>query len=245
MGEDLGGSSVHGHAALVHHNQTAAKLRNLFHRVADHDDGSVLRLLVSADIFENGVPSRRVKTGGGLVQDQNVRFHGDNAGDGDAAFLPAGEVKGGFFQQILADANEARRPADPGIQLIACDPLIFGTECNVLPTGFLKKLVFRVLKDQSHTAANGVREFLVLPDILPLEKHLTGRWLQKPVQMLDQGGFSGACVTDHAGQFPRAKGQIDMRNSGMLKRRTGAVCMGQIFYLYDRFGRGHVGILLL
>ena len=213
--------------------------------MADHDDGGVLRLLVGADVFQNGVAACGVKSCGGLIENQNVRLHGDYAGNGDSALLTAGEIEGRFFQQLVADAHEARRAANPGVKRLTGNSLVFGAKGDVLPAAFFKELVFRVLEDQTYPATDGMCKFFVLPDIFSLKENLSGAWLQKTVQMLDQGGLSGAGVSDDPGQLSGVEGQVDTLHCGMLKRCAGAVGVGQVFDFYDRFGRVQWSILLI
>ena len=43
---------------------------------------------------QNIVAATGIQTRRGLVQHQNLGFHGDNAGDGHAALLSAGQLEG-------------------------------------------------------------------------------------------------------------------------------------------------------
>jgi hypothetical protein len=244
VGEDLGGRAVHGNGAVVHDDEAAAEGGHLLHGVADHDDAGILGLLIGPDVLQNGVPACGVQSGGGLVQDQHIGLHGDDPGNGDPAFLTAGEVEGGLLQQLAVNAHKARGAAHPGVQLVPGDALIFWPEGDVLPAGLLEELVFRVLKHQAHLAPDGVGELLVLPDVLAPEQDLAGAGLEQTVEVLDQGGLAGAGVADQAHQLPEAEGEVDMFNGNVFKWRSRAVHVRQVFRFKNGDGRVHGGILL-
>ena len=99
--EDLAGCAVHHGRPLFHDDQAVDVGGDLLHRVADHDDGRVLRGLIGADILQNALAAGGVKPGGRLVEDEHVRLHGDDARDGCAALLAAGKIERRFLQLRL------------------------------------------------------------------------------------------------------------------------------------------------
>ena len=76
--------------------------------MGDHHDCGVLRLAVGLDVAKNFRASHGVKAGGGFVQNENFRLHGNDARNGDPALLAAGKVKGRNLQLLL------RKPHEPG-----------------------------------------------------------------------------------------------------------------------------------
>ena len=78
----------------VHDDQTVAGTGDLLHGVGNHEDGGVLGVAVVADILQDRLTAGCVQAGRRLVEDQDLRLHGDHARDGNAALLTAGEVEG-------------------------------------------------------------------------------------------------------------------------------------------------------
>ena len=69
------------------------------HGVGDLDDGDAVRrerVEYGAELFS----SAGIEAGGGLVQHEGLRAHGENAGDGAQALLAAGEVERGGLLQV-------------------------------------------------------------------------------------------------------------------------------------------------
>ena len=69
--------------AAVRHDEHAVGEGRLLHRVGDVDDGDPLAMQAPDHLQHLGLPVR-IEHGGGLVQDDAVRPHGQHAGDGDA-----------------------------------------------------------------------------------------------------------------------------------------------------------------
>lgn len=123
-------------------------------------------------------------------------------------FCPPGQFKGGFFQDFVFQADEPGRLTYPAVNFALVQSHVFGAEGDILVDSFLKKLVFRVLKHQTHLEAGGAGALLALPDVLPLEQNLAGGWLQQAVQVLDQSGFARAGAADDAQVFSPVGGKI-------------------------------------
>ena len=87
-----------------------------------------------------------VKTGGGLVQNQHFRLHGNNARNGYPALLAAGQVKGRDLQLGLRQAHKARSLPDTAVDLLSRQAHVLGAEGDVLIHRLLKQLIFRVLE---------------------------------------------------------------------------------------------------
>jgi len=89
MGEHLDGGAVHGQAGIAHDQQPVRHPGHIVHGMADHHDGGILRFAVAVDVFQDLFPTHRIQSRGGLVQDQDLRLHGDDAGNGHTALLTA------------------------------------------------------------------------------------------------------------------------------------------------------------
>ena len=98
VGKALPGCTLEGDLSVVDHHQAVHRPGHLLHGVGDQDDGGVVGLVIVPDVAQDRLHPHRVQAGGGLVQDEHLGLHGDDAGDGHPALLPAGELKGGFFQ---------------------------------------------------------------------------------------------------------------------------------------------------
>ena len=53
-------------------------------------------------------------------------------------------------------------------------------------------------------------------------------WAQQAIEMLNQGGFSGAGVSDDADELSPLHGKAHMLNGGALKGRSNAVYVGKV-----------------
>ena len=101
---------------------------------------------------------------------------------------------------------------------------------NILIDGFFKKLIFRILEHQSHLKTHLTDLLRLGPDVLPVQIDMAGGGLQQAVEMLDQRGLAGAGMSDDAHKFSGHHRQVHMLHRIALKRRTGAVGVGQIFH---------------
>ena len=234
MAEHLPGLVVHGDGALVENHKTGGKAGDILHAVGDVDHRAVDGGMIAPDIENDLFSSPGIETGGGLVQDQHVGPHGNDAGDGGAALLPAGQIEGRLIQHIRVQADEIRRLQDPLVDLRLVQLHILRPVGDVRADGLLKELVLRVLEHKAHLGADlpcaGSRgEYL-----LSLHQNAAGGGLQKPVQMLDKGGFSGTGMADDADELPPGRGKIHVLHRDVFKRGAFAVNMRQLFCLNER-----------
>ena len=86
--------------------------------MADHYNGRMLRGLIIADIFQNALAARGIKSRRRLIENEHVRLHGNHARDGRAALLAAGKIKWGFGKFRLGNADKARCAADARVDLV-------------------------------------------------------------------------------------------------------------------------------
>ena len=99
LGEHLPGRALQGDLPLIH-DEDLIRVDGLLHVVGDEDDGDVLYLIQSPCCPDDLVPSRGIEHGGGLIHDDALGVHGDDAGDGDALLLPAGETVRGLLSKL-------------------------------------------------------------------------------------------------------------------------------------------------
>jgi len=233
-GEHLAGRARHGDASVLQHDQPLHVGGDLLHAVAHHDDGRVLGGLVVADVLQNALAPRRVEARRGLVEDQHLGLHGDDASNGDAALLPAGQVERRFLEVLLPDADKSGRAVHALVDLALGQAHVFGPEGDVAVDRLLEQLVFGVLEHQPHLEADAAREFDVPPDVLPVEEHAAGRGLQKPVEMLDEGRFARPRMADHADKLAAFDRKAHVLQGLMLKRRAGRVNVAEIADFQNR-----------
>ncbi len=174
VGEDLCGSALDGDAAVVDDHQPVGGAGHLLHGVGDDDDGGVFGLVIVPDVAQDLLHPHRVQTGGRLVQNEDGGFHGDDAGDGDTPLLTAGKLKGGLFQNTVRKANKTSGLPDAAVHLLFVESHIFRAKGDVFINSLFKKLILRVLEDQSHLESGPAGGGLVLPDVLSLHQHLAG-----------------------------------------------------------------------
>ena len=149
--------------------------------------------------------------------------------------MPAGELKGGLEQLIVPDPHDLGSLPDAAVQLVPSTAHVGGTVGDILVNGLLKELILRVLEDQPHLKAH-IPDLLGLrPDVLSVQQNLSGSGTQQSVKMLNQGGLSGPGMADDAQEFPVVHVKAHILHGAAFKGRSGAVSMGEIFYLQNRF----------
>ena len=186
------------------------------------------RLLIVTDIAEDAGAACGVQPGCRLVKNDDLRLHGDDARNGDASLLPAGEVERRLFQQGLVHTSESGRAQHARTDLLFTQAHVLRTERDIAVNGLFKQLILRILEHQPDTEAALPRCFLVLPDVRPVQQDLAGRRAQQAVQMLDERRFAGAGVPDDAEELPLFHGEAHVLDGIVLKRRSGAVGMREV-----------------
>ena len=80
-------------AAVFHHRYAVADFAHHVHLVGDQHDGQFQLAVDVQQQVENGVGGLRIERRGGLVAQQHARVIGQRAGDADALFLAAAELR--------------------------------------------------------------------------------------------------------------------------------------------------------
>ena len=223
MGKDLRRRAVKGDVPGVKNDEPVGDARGVVHAVRDEQDGRAGLAPVGGDVFEHAAAARGVKAGRGLIEDEHLGAHGDHAGDGDAALLPAGELERRALEERLVHAGKARGLAHALIDLLRGEPGIFRAEGNVLIHRLLKELVLGILKDEADLKAHVARGGLAAVDVLPVEEHGAGRRHEQAVEVLNERALAGARVADDAHELPGGDGEINIVDGDFFKRRSGAV----------------------
>ena len=197
------------------------------------EDGVFLVLLILLNLAEDAVTTLRVQACGRLVKNQHLGLHCQNAGNRHAALLTAGQLEGRFVHHLLGDIDKGSCLTHPPVNLLLAESHVFGAEGDVLVDGFLKKLIFRVLEHQSHLKADVPQTGCVRPHILSVDIDFAGGGLEQTVEMLDEGGFSGAGVTDDADHLTLFNREVDILNRHFDERGPLGICVCQMLCLDD------------
>ena len=184
------------------------------------------------DVLPQPDPLLRVQTGGGLVQNQHAGAHGDDAGDGDAALLPAGQLQGGLFKQFLLHAHKAGRLPHPLVDLLLGELHVLRSEGDVLVYRLLKELILRVLEHESHLALDVAAGDLVLVYILSRAEYFARARREQRVQVLYEGGLSRSRMAYNSDELPMRYGKVYSVYGHLFKRSAGAVYMAQLLHFY-------------
>jgi len=184
---------------LAHHQHTVG-LCGFFHIVSDghHRDAHVPVQVV--DGLHHLLAAARVQHGGGFVQDQAVRAHGNHTGNGHALLLTAGKVVGCALA-VFVDAGHLHGVVHPAAHLVLRHAEVFQRKGHVLFHHSRHDLVVRVLEHHAHSLADIVKLVLVC-GIHALHIHLAALRQQNGVEVLGQRGFTTAVCTQHRHELP-------------------------------------------
>ena len=89
MFEDIPGRIVKHFFAVAHHDDPLHIAGDIVHAVGDEDDGHGKLFLHLRDQSQDLIAAAGIKSGSGLVQDENAGIHGEHARDRGAALLSA------------------------------------------------------------------------------------------------------------------------------------------------------------
>ena len=87
--EDIPGRVVKDLFAVPHHDDPLHVAGDIVHAVGNEDDGHGKLLLHLRDQSQDLIAATGIKSGSGLVQDENTGIHGENARDRGASLLSA------------------------------------------------------------------------------------------------------------------------------------------------------------
>ena len=185
--------------------------------------------MVGFDLPQDGIAPFGVKAGGRFVQHQDARVHGHDAGNGDAAFLPARKLKRAFLQQFLPQADKGRGFAHAALNLRFVQAHVARAVGDIFGAGFLKQLVLGVLHDEPDEEARGAQVCALGPQVLPVDEHAARRGAVEPVKMADERRFAAAGGADDAHKiaFFHRKGNVVQRGGGV--RHAGVVDIAEMF----------------
>ena len=214
---------------MIHDDQTIGNACHIVHAMGDQHNGGTGGVAVIFNIFKQTLTCLGIKSRGRLVQHQHTGAHRNHTRNGNAALLSAGQLQRRLIEQILANANKPCRFADTLVHLLSLQLLIFGTEGDISIDRLFKQLIFRILEHQTNLEAHVAGGNFSGKNILSFIVHSATGGLQKPVQMLDEGRFPRACMTDQPHKLPLRDFNVNVVDSGIFKRSAHTVSVGQSF----------------
>lgn len=93
MEENIHRIPVKDEAPLMHDKKTGRQTGNVIHIVGHKNDGKHAFFIPSLNTAEYFPPPYRVQPGRRFIQNQEIRMHGNHAGDGYTALLTAGKAE--------------------------------------------------------------------------------------------------------------------------------------------------------
>ena len=205
----------------------------LVHVMGDEHHGDAQTPVQVGDDLHDLLPAPRVQHGGGLVQNDAFRPHGDDSGDGHPLLLSAGEQMGGVLP-VLVHPHLLQGLVHPAANLLGGDAQILRGEGHILLHHVCHNLIVRVLKHHAHGAADG-NQVLLLPGVHAEHGHRPPLGQDDGVAVLGQGGFAAPVPAQHRHKGPLLHRQIQIpkhRNPGAAFCLR--VCICQVLCL-DRF----------
>ena len=201
--------------------------------VGDEHHGDAHLAVKSLNGGEHLAAACGVQHGGGLVKDDALGRHGDDARNGDALLLTAREKMGcvagegvhahGGESFIHAAANVGRGDAQ-----------ILEAEGHILLHHVGDDLVVGVLEHHAHGAANG-DDLLLIQRVHSRHEHPAARGQQHRVHMLGEGGFARAVVSQHRHKAALFDGKVNVaqrHRALLLFLLLGGISKGQVTDFY-------------
>lgn len=161
-------------------------------------------------------------------------MHRDDAGNGDAALLPAGEAEGrAACEGVVVKTGKFHGAFHALSGLFFITPQIHRPEGDVFGDGFFEKLVLRVLENHADRVALGDGGFGFLGKVDTIDGDFAAGRMDEPIQVLDECRFPAPCMTDNADEFSFFDGEIDIIQGRLFKWRALAI---NITYMFDAYG---------
>ena len=151
-----------------------------------------------------------IKARSGLIQNEDLGIHGEDARDCHAALLAAGKVKGRLVIKVLGDADALQCLCGAVLHLFLGKAEILWSKAYVREDVNLKELVLGILEYKADLTAQGLEIIALLVDILTVKQNGSRTALQKAVQVLHKRGLARTGVADQADKLPVRYGQGDV-----------------------------------
>ena len=221
---------VKTHLSMVHDNDPIHIPGHILHTVGDQDHCDPPLLLESFDLVQDLIPASGIQTRCRLIQDQHLRFHGKHACDGHTALLSAGQLKRRAFVIFLSHAHHPQSFSGLSLCFLPGASEILRAETHIRKHINLKELMLRVLEDQPHLTPQLLHGEIFPVDISSIKINPPACSPDQAVQMLDQGRFSRAGMSDETDKLTVRDLQVDILQSVNLISGIFCIC---IIYIFD------------
>ena len=231
LSKDLLRGAVGGYRPFVQHHHPLG-FRRLIHVVGNEHHGNALLPVQPSDGVYDLPAASGIQHGGGLVQNDTLRLHGNNARDGDALLLPAGQKMGGVLP-VLVHVHLLQGAVHSAADFRAGNAQILRAEGHILFHHVGNDLVVRILENHAHVPADGENPILV-GGVDAADVDLAAGGKQYGIEMLGQGGFPAAVGSEDRHKASLLNGQIQiLKNRDAGGALHAGIGVGQVFNRND------------
>ena len=177
------------------------------------------------DQAQDLIPAPGVQTRCRLIQDQDLRPHGQDAGNGRPSFLSAGQVERRLFKIPFFHAHVAQGFRRSFAAFLFGQSQIPGAEHDIRKDRLLEQLVLRILEDQAYFGPELLLVKAFSVNVFPIVINVTGRRLQQAVEHLHQGRLAGTGMADQADEAVIGNLRADPLQGRYLHGRPGFICI--------------------
>src|ERR687889_809347 len=202
--EDLPHGALHGEPPVPDHHGSVGILGDDPHGVGDDDDRGA-RLVKVPDQVHHAALLGVIQARGRLVQDQDLRTHGQDRSHGDALTLALGEPEGVFVSAPL-HSHGAEGFLDPLLYLSLVHIPDLRPERHLVEDGVREDLVVGVLEDVSDRLAEPAQPLLC--GLFPAHQGRALGWLQQPIEVLDERGLAGSVLAQNGQELAPLDGKV-------------------------------------
>ena len=179
----------------------------------DHDDGEAALVKLVANAHQASATTR-VEHRRGLVQNQDARVHGKNAGNCHALLLTA-RKRMGFLALETCKPHIGQRARHALAQLGQLNAQVLGAECHIVLNQRGHQLVIRILKNHTGGLTDKIRA-LGIGRAHSIHRHRSLVGQQKRIHVLRQRGLAAAVASQNADELTRIHMSAHARQSGRL-----------------------------
>ncbi len=212
---------------MVHDDDTVHITGHIFHAVGNKDYRNPPLSLEKSDLVKDLIPSFGVQSRSRFIQNQHLRIHGKNSGDRHPALLSAGQIKRGTLLIFLSHPHHTQRFSRLLLCFLLRTAQILRTKTHIRKHIDLKQLMLRILEYKPDLAPQVLHGEILSIDIPSIKIDPSAGRFHKPVQMLDQRGLAGSCVSDQPHKLSVRNLQIDV-----LQRMNLIGCTFCIYIIY-------------
>src|SRR5215211_1453114 len=174
------------------------------HGVGDDDDSGT-RLVKAPDQIHHAALLGVVQPRGRLVQDQDLRTHGQDRCDRDPLALALGESERIFVSAPL-HSHGAEGFLDPLLYLLLIHVPDLRPERHLVEDGVREDLVVRVLEDVPDGLAEPAQPLLY--GLFPTSPHRALGRFQQPVEVLDERGLARPVLSQNGQKLAPPDGKV-------------------------------------